>query len=124
MSDGILNPTYELDIGYFQDALDRAIQQRDNANDTQSRMMDEQISYLESSLIQAKDSLRYLVTASETVLANAKFDRVMIGSVSNYYESNRNIMNLFTRFLAGNLSLELFIQQADNTIRLMDSENQ
>lgn len=124
MSDGILNPTYELDIGYFQDALDRAIQQRDNANDTQSRMMDEQISYLESSLIQAKDSLRYLVTANETVLANAKFDRVMIGSVSNYYESNRNIMNLFTRFLAGNLSLELFIQQADNTIRLMDSENQ
>ena len=124
MHDGILNPTYERDIGFFQDELDRAISERDNANEVQSRMMDERISYLKNSLMQAKDSLRYLVTANETVLANAKFDRVIIESAASYYENNRNITELFDRFLAGNLSLDLFIQQADSTIRLMDSENQ
>lgn len=123
VTEGIENPYYPEEIGYIEKSLASLKEQKEKTeNELERRQMDEHIAEAEKGLAAARKNRRFLVDSESVALANKRYADVKIYDFSMLYEKNQNIRELFTRFLDGNLSLDLFIQQADSVLWLIDGE--
>ena len=121
----ILNPYYEENLGYMQEALVRMEEELANADPIDKPMLQENLDTYRESVENYTVTGRYNVSAESIAAYRKEMEHAVLSlpSVMNNGDDD-SFFTLRQRYLDGQVTLEQFITEGSGKLRLMQLENQ
>ncbi len=125
-NEAILNPRYEEQTAEITESI-KSLQQQaveQHAKGLPAGEIEAYIAAYQNVLKDAETTIRYLLTEDDIYLVRQIIDMVFIPTALNRLEDRADIYPAFNQLKEGTLSLDQFIKEADNKLRLVRLENQ
>lgn len=124
-AEAVENPAYFLEVERYKTIIEDQKNMLENVKrqggDTSP--YEREIAAYQSKLDDREKTLKYLLTAEELERVHEKMACVYVPNDLCRAEDKSSLQTLFEQYLAGTLSLQMFIDKADATLRLVQMEN-